>query len=55
MGRPTTPNYSRKASVLRIKQANGLNGTTATPTSLRRFPILPRRWLAPFFMKIRGP
>jgi len=41
--------------VLRIKQTNGLNFATALPTSLRRFPILTRRYIEPFFMKFRGP
>jgi hypothetical protein len=51
-GRRATPNYSLKARVLRIKQTNGLNFSTALPTSPRRLPILP---LGLFFMKFRGP
>ena len=31
-GRRTTPNYSRRARMLQIKQANDLNFFTATPT-----------------------
>ena len=38
--------------MLRIKQTNGLDFSTALPTSPRRLPILP---LCPFFMKFRGP
>jgi hypothetical protein len=38
---PATPNYSLKARMLRIKQTNGLDFSTAMPTSLRRLPILP--------------
>jgi len=45
------PNYSLKACVLRIKQRNGLDFSTALPTSPRRLPILSY----PFFMKFRGP
>jgi len=51
-GRRTTPNYSLKARMLRIKQVNGLDFSTAFPTSPRRLPILP---LSPFFMKFLGP
>jgi hypothetical protein len=46
------PNYSLKARVLRIKQTNGLDFSTALPTSPSPLPILPPR---PFFMKFRGP
>src|SRR5216684_3066516 len=41
-GRSTTPNYSLKARMLRIKQTNGLDFSTALPTSPRRLPILPQ-------------
>ena len=37
------PNYSLKARMLRIKQANGLDFSTAQPTSPRRVLILPLR------------
>jgi hypothetical protein len=48
--RPTTPNYSRRARMLRIKQANDLNFFTATPT----LPLLPLPGCQ-FFMNFRGP
>src|SRR5664280_3492495 len=52
-GRRTTPNYSRRARVLRIKQANGLNISTAKTTSpAHAFVMMP---LCEFFMKFRGP
>jgi hypothetical protein len=38
--------------MLRIKQTDGLDFSTALPTSPRRLPILPPY---PFFMKFRGP
>ena len=44
------PNYSRRACVLRIKQTNNLNFSTANPTS--PLPPLPG---CQFFMKFRGP
>ena len=51
-GRQTTPNYSLKARMLRIKQTNGLDFSTVKPTSPRRLSILSR---GRFFMKFRGP
>ena len=49
-GRRTTPNYSRRARMLRIKQANDLNFFTVKPTS----PLLPLPGCQ-FFMGFRGP
>jgi hypothetical protein len=52
-GRRTTPNYSRRARMLRIKQTNGLNISTANTTSpAHAFVMMP---LCEFFMKFRGP
>jgi hypothetical protein len=52
-GRRTTPNYSRRARVLRIKQTNGLNISTVNSTSpAHAFVMMP---LGQFFMEFRGP
>jgi hypothetical protein len=47
------PNYSRRARMLRIKQANSLNFSTVPSTS----PTLAFIMMPPcrFFMKFRGP
>ena len=49
-GRPTTPNYSRRARMLLIKQINDLDFFTVRPTL--PLPPLPR---CQFFMSFRGP
>ena len=52
-GRPTTPNYSRRARMLRIKQANSLNFSTVPSTSPTPASVMMP--LCRFFMKFRGP
>jgi hypothetical protein len=47
------PNYSRRARVLRIKQTNGLNISTAKTTSPAHAFVMMPLWQ--FFMKFRGP
>ena len=39
--RRPTPNYSRKARMLRIKQTNGLNFSTAKPTLSSASTVMP--------------
>jgi hypothetical protein len=51
--RPTTPNYSRRARMLRIKQANSLNFSTVPSTSPTPASVMMP--LCRFFMKFRGP
>jgi hypothetical protein len=52
-GRRTTPNYSRRASVLRIKQTNSHNISPAKTTSrAHAFVMMP---LCEFFTNFRGP
>ena len=52
-GRRTTPNHSRRARMLRTKQANSLNFSTVPSTSPTPASVMMPR--GRFFMQFRGP